>query len=83
VRTSRESARSEGGLLARLGALLQTGMAASGETIGYRESGAADALVELEVREPVPRPRDLVVAVKAVSVNPADCKVRAFEASGG
>jgi zinc-binding alcohol dehydrogenase family protein len=50
------------------------------KAIGYREKGAADVLVELEIPTPVPRPRDLLVAVKAISVNPVDYKVRALEA---
>ncbi len=48
--------------------------------IGYRNARpitAADALIEVELPSPVPRPRDLRVAVKAVSVNPADVKLRA------
>lgn len=39
-----------------------------------REEGSP--LVEVEVADPVPGPRDLLVAVKAVSVNPLDTKVR-------
>ncbi|RRV10057.1 zinc-binding alcohol dehydrogenase family protein [Pseudomonas sp. v388] len=35
-----------------------------------------DALVEIDIPEPVPKPRDLLVEVKAVSVNPVDTKVR-------
>jgi zinc-binding alcohol dehydrogenase family protein len=50
------------------------------KAIGYRTKGSADVLVELEVPEPVPGARDLLVAVKAVSVNPVDYKVRTFEA---
>jgi zinc-binding alcohol dehydrogenase family protein len=34
------------------------------------------ALIELEVPEPTPGPRDLRVAVRAVSVNPVDVKLR-------
>ncbi len=49
------------------------------KAIGYRTKGAADVLLELQVPEPVPGARDLLVAVKAVSVNPVDTKVRAFE----
>jgi zinc-binding alcohol dehydrogenase family protein len=48
--------------------------------IGYRNAGAitaADALIEEKLPSPVPGPRDLRVAVKAVSVNPADVKLRA------
>ncbi|HXN32699.1 MAG TPA: zinc-binding alcohol dehydrogenase family protein, partial [Polyangiaceae bacterium] len=50
------------------------------KAIGYRTKGSADVLVELEVPEPVAGARDLLVAVKAVSVNPVDYKVRTFEA---
>ncbi|QEH32248.1 Zinc-type alcohol dehydrogenase-like protein [Aquisphaera giovannonii] len=39
----------------------------------------ADCLVDVEIPEPVPGPRDLVVRVKAVSVNPVDTKVRKRE----
>ena len=49
------------------------------KAIGYRTKGSADVLVELEVPEPVAGARDLLVAVKAVSVNPVDYKVRALE----
>ena len=35
-----------------------------------------DALVEIDLPDPVPGPRDLLVEVKAVSVNPVDTKVR-------
>ncbi|QGZ37725.1 zinc-binding alcohol dehydrogenase family protein [Pseudoduganella flava] len=35
-----------------------------------------DALVEMELADPVPGPRDLLVRVQAVSVNPVDTKVR-------
>ncbi len=36
-----------------------------------------DALVDVELPVPVPGPRDVLVEVKAVSVNPVDTKVRA------
>jgi zinc-binding alcohol dehydrogenase family protein len=36
-----------------------------------------DALIDIEVPEPVPGARDLLVEVKAISVNPVDVKVRA------
>lgn len=36
-----------------------------------------DALVDLEIESPVPGPRDLLVKVEAVSVNPIDAKMRA------
>lgn len=35
-----------------------------------------DALVDIDLPDPVPGPRDLLVEVKAVSVNPVDTKVR-------
>lgn len=37
----------------------------------------ANALVEVELPRPQPGPRDLLVAVRAVSVNPVDTKLRA------
>jgi zinc-binding alcohol dehydrogenase family protein len=42
-------------------------------------SSDPQSLVDVTVTEPVPGPRDLVVEVKAVSVNPVDTKIR----SGG
>ena len=50
------------------------------KAIGYRRNGSADVLVELSLPEPVPGRRDLLVAVRAVSVNPVDYKVRTFDA---
>jgi zinc-binding alcohol dehydrogenase family protein len=49
------------------------------KAIGYRTRGSADVLVELEVPKPMVGARDLLVEVQAVSVNPVDYKVRAFE----
>ncbi len=37
---------------------------------------ADDALIDIDVTEPSPRRRDVLVAVRAVSVNPVDTKVR-------
>ncbi len=48
--------------------------------IGFREAGSLDrddALVDLSVPDPVPAGRDLLVEIKAISVNPVDVKVRA------
>ena len=48
--------------------------------IGFTESGSIDrddALLDIEVPDPIAGPRDLLVRVKAVSVNPVDTKVRA------
>ncbi len=47
--------------------------------IGYQqpgEIGRADALVDIELPTPTPAGRDLLVEVRAVSVNPVDTKVR-------
>ncbi|MBX5132378.1 zinc-binding alcohol dehydrogenase family protein [Rhizobium lentis] len=46
------------------------------KAIGYTSAGSAEVLTEFEVNDPFPGPRDLVVSVKAVSVNPVDTKVR-------
>lgn len=49
------------------------------KAIGYREPGAIDrddALLDIELPDPVPGARDLLVEVRAVSVNPVDTKVR-------
>ena len=47
--------------------------------VGYKRSLPIDqieALIDLEIDKPVPQKRDLLVQVKAVSVNPVDTKVR-------
>jgi NADPH2:quinone reductase len=47
--------------------------------IGYRTPGdidAAESLVDIDIPRPEPGPRDLLVEVRAVSVNPVDTKVR-------
>ncbi len=48
--------------------------------IGYREAGpisAPESLLAWEIPKPILGPRDLLVEVKGVSVNPVDVKVRA------
>jgi zinc-binding alcohol dehydrogenase family protein len=48
--------------------------------IAYRSPGpisAADALIDIDLPEPVPQGRDLLVEIKAISVNPVDTKIRA------
>jgi len=50
------------------------------KAFGYRTPGPIDApesLVALELPVPQPGPRDIRVAVQAISVNPADVKLRA------
>jgi zinc-binding alcohol dehydrogenase family protein len=49
------------------------------KAVGYHRPGpisAAESLVDLELPAPTPGSRDLLVRVKAVSVNPADYKIR-------
>ena len=43
---------------------------------------ARDSLVELDLPRPEPRPRDLLVNVRAVSVNPVDTKIRGARHQG-
>jgi NADPH2:quinone reductase len=47
--------------------------------VGFKHSlpiDHAEALIDFEIEKPLPQRRDLLVAVKAVSVNPVDTKVR-------
>lgn len=49
------------------------------KAIGYKTPGSIermDALVDIDLPMPEPQGRDIRVAVRAVSVNPADAKVR-------
>ncbi len=46
------------------------------KAIGYFATGPPDVLTDIEVATPLAGPRDLLVAVRAVSVNPVDTKVR-------
>lgn len=49
------------------------------KAIGYHEAGSIDrahALLDLDIPAPTPGARDLLVRIKAVSVNPVDTKVR-------
>ncbi len=49
------------------------------KAVGYRKSlpiDAADALIDFETAKPEPKGRDILVAVKAISANPVDYKVR-------
>ena len=49
------------------------------KAVGYRKSlpiDAADALIDFETAKPDPTGRDIRVAVKAISANPVDYKVR-------
>lgn len=46
------------------------------KAVAYQQSGTADALRDVELDKPRPGPRDLLVEIAAVSVNPVDTKVR-------
>src|ERR1700722_4805832 len=49
------------------------------KAVGYKKSmpiEAAEALIDFETAKPEPRGRDISVAVKAISANPGDYKVR-------
>jgi zinc-binding alcohol dehydrogenase family protein len=49
------------------------------KAIGYNTKGDVDVLTEIEALRPTPGPRDLLVSVKAISVNPVDTKRRRWE----
>ncbi|MGE3268973.1 MAG: zinc-binding alcohol dehydrogenase family protein [Chloroflexota bacterium] len=49
------------------------------KVVGYHQSlpiTAAESLLDLELPDPTPGPRDLLVRVQAISVNPVDVKMR-------
>jgi len=55
------------------------------KAVGYKKSlpiDDADALIDFETAKPEPRDRDIRVAVKAISANPVDYKVRKRAAPG-
>jgi len=49
------------------------------KAVAYRTKGEPHVLVDIDLPRPVPGPRDLLVDVRAVSVNPADVKRRRWE----
>ncbi|WP_321490178.1 zinc-binding alcohol dehydrogenase family protein [uncultured Hyphomonas sp.] len=56
------------------------------KAIGYHEAGSIDredSLVDLDIAPPKGGPRDLIVRIKAISVNPVDVKVRASSVRSG
>ena len=56
------------------------------KAVGYKEPSPIDApesLLDLVLRDPEPTGRDLLVEVRAVSMNPVDAKVRASAKPGG
>ena len=44
--------------------------------VGYTSAGGPDVLTDVTIDDPVPGPRDLLVEVAALSVNPVDTKIR-------
>ncbi|MFC7780364.1 zinc-binding alcohol dehydrogenase family protein [Legionella taurinensis] len=46
------------------------------KAVGYQKAGPANVLTDIELPIPTPGDSDLLVEVKAVAVNPVDCKVR-------
>ena len=46
------------------------------QAIGFQQSGGINVLVNIEQPTPTPKGRDLLIEIKAVSVNPVDVKVR-------
>jgi zinc-binding alcohol dehydrogenase family protein len=50
------------------------------KAVGYRSAGGVEVLTDIEIPRPAAGPRDLLVAVRAVSVNPVDAKRRQREA---
>ena len=53
------------------------------KAVGYRQSlpiAQAESLIDVELSDPTPSGRDLLVQIKAVSVNPVDTKVRMRQA---
>jgi zinc-binding alcohol dehydrogenase family protein len=46
------------------------------KAIGYYATTPNNGMLDLELAPPKPRPNDIVVRVKAVSINPADHKIR-------
>lgn len=46
------------------------------KAVGYEMIGDSHVLADIELPQPTPGPRDLLVKVEAVSINPVDTKVR-------
>ena len=55
------------------------------KAVAYRQSlpiEETESLIDVELPEPTPGPRDLLVEVRAISVNPVDTKIRRSQAPG-
>ena len=48
--------------------------------VGYTEAGGPEVLTDVTIDDPAPGPGDLLVEVRAVSVNPVDTKIRVRQA---
>ncbi len=53
------------------------------KAVGFTAPGPVDVLQDIDLPTPVPGPRDLLVEIKAISVNPVDTKIRAGGGPGG
>ena len=53
------------------------------KAIGYYTTGSVDVLVEIDLPKPTPQPNDLLVEVRAISVNPVDAKIRSGNGPDG
>ena len=52
------------------------------KAIGYCAPGSVEVLVDIELPKPAPGLRDLLVEVRAISINPVDAKIRAGSGPG-
>lgn len=50
------------------------------KAIGFAQNGGVDVLVDIDIPEPTASGFDLLVEVKAIAVNPIDCKIRKSKA---
>jgi NADPH:quinone reductase len=53
------------------------------KAIGYYTTGSVDVLVDIDLPKPTPQPNDLLVEVRAISVNPVDAKIRSGNGPDG
>lgn len=56
------------------------------KAVGFKQSlpiAESESLIDFELADPAPRARDLLVEVKAISVNPVDTKMRMREVAAG
>ena len=53
------------------------------KAVGFTTPGSIEVLKDLDLPKPAPGPRDLLVEIRAISVNPVDAKIRAGGGPGG